>query len=197
MIMQPGLTPGFAEPEADAQGLFRAVLDAMSHPGKRLAPRLDLAPPAPLLPLAGATALTLCDAETPIWLDPAFAPAMDWLRFHCGAPIVAEAERAAFAFLQGATLPDALDRFPAGTALSPEDGATLVIAVDGFAGGSRYILTGPGIEGEAALTVAGLAPRFLDHRQMQAGRFPMGHDAILVAPDGLACLPRTTQMRKG
>ena len=34
---------------------------------------------------SAAVLLTLADHETPLWLDPAFAGARDWVAFHCGA----------------------------------------------------------------------------------------------------------------
>ena len=191
------LTPGFADPESDGQALFRAVLEAMSHPGRILRPACDLVPPKPFPALAGAVALTLCDAETPLWLDPRFAAAAGWLRFHCGAPIVDAAEQATFAFLDGSALPEDMDRFPAGSALSPEDGATLVIAVEALGQGQEFILSGPGIDGEVLLSVSGLSPLFWQQRRQQVDLFPMGRDAILVASDGLVGLPRTTRCREG
>jgi len=191
------LAPGFADPESDGQALFRTVLEAMSHPGRILRPGCDLTPPQPFAPLAGAVALTLCDAETPLWLDPRFAAAAGWLRFHCGAPIVADAALAAFVFLDGGALPEEMDAFPAGSALSPEDGATLVIAVEALGQGQEFILSGPGLDGHAQLRVSGLEPRFWEHRARQAALFPMGQDAILVAPEGLVGLPRTTRVKEG
>lgn len=81
------LSPGFADPVADAQACFRAVLDAMSRPGHVREVRGPTAP-APLCNAAGAVLLTLVDHETALWLDPAAAAARGWIAFHTGAPIV-------------------------------------------------------------------------------------------------------------
>ncbi len=90
----------FADPVRDAQGTFRAVMNAMARPGS-IQPVAGLAgAPAPLSPTAAAIAVALADYETPLWLDPALAAAPDvgaWLTFHTGARIIAEPARAAFA----------------------------------------------------------------------------------------------------
>ena len=63
--------PGFADPVADAQSCFRAVLDATSRPGTVKAAGTGLRPPVPLDPATAAVLLTLADADTPLGLDEA------------------------------------------------------------------------------------------------------------------------------
>ncbi len=80
---------GFADPVFDAQAVFQAVMDAMARPGTMSAVRPLAAPPQPLSPMAAAVALTLCDHDTPLWLDPALqasAAVRSYLAFHTGAP---------------------------------------------------------------------------------------------------------------
>ena len=67
------LTQGFTNPVLDCQSCYRAVLDAMSRPA--LPVRLPVLPPLPVPGGAfgsgmAALALTLCDDETPLWLQP-------------------------------------------------------------------------------------------------------------------------------
>ena len=69
------LSPGFADPVADAQSCFRAVLDAMARPGRICIRSGTMAAPPPLCAAAAAVLLTLVDHETPLWLDPAAEPA--------------------------------------------------------------------------------------------------------------------------
>ena len=85
--------PGFADPVLKSQACFRAVLDAMARPGALHVAGTGLAPPAPLVPSAAAVLLTLVDGETPLFAAPGFAPARDWIGFHCGAVPVGRGRR--------------------------------------------------------------------------------------------------------
>src|SRR6202011_4552509 len=95
-VMSQHLADGFADPVPDAQRCFRAVLDAMAHPG-RITRATGVTPPAPLSSAAGAVLLTLVDHETPLWLDPDARVARRWIEFHCGAPIVSDPASCGFA----------------------------------------------------------------------------------------------------
>ena len=94
------------------QGTFRAILDAMSHPGTvREVGYRDDAPP-PLDPATAAVALCLFDHETAIWLDPAVAgdEVRGFLAFHCGCPTTEAPGEADFAmFLADGGAPDVGD----------------------------------------------------------------------------------------
>jgi alpha-D-ribose 1-methylphosphonate 5-triphosphate synthase subunit PhnH len=182
------LLPGFADPVLDAQRCFRAVLEAMSRPGRVLRAGAGLAPPAPLCPAAGAVLLTLADADTPLWLD-AGAAVESWARFHCGCPVVAEPGAALFALACGA--PPPLAALEAGTDEDPHRSATLILQVTALEPGAVWRLTGPGIEREHRLRVEGLPAGFLAAWRANRARFPRGVDVILCAGERLAALPRT------
>lgn len=186
------MTPGFDNPVLGAQSGFRAMLHALSHPGRimRLA---DLpAAPAPLNPAAGAAALALCDADTPIWHD-AGPQASAWLRFHTGAPEVAAHEARFVIATAGAP---ALARLCLGSDEAPQDGATLLLQVAGLEAAAGWVLTGPGIRDETALRVTGLPAGFVAERAALAALFPRGLDIILCAGAQIAGLPRTTTIRE-
>ena len=188
------IQPGFADPVLDSQRAFRAVLDAMAHPG-RIVTLAGLDAPPPLAPATAAVCLTLLDFETPLWLDPAAATAdvVAYLRFHCGAPLVDAPPAARFAVIAQWPRMPGLDVWEAGTDERPDLSATLVLQVDGLTGDRGARLTGPGIAGEARLEVTG-APGLWPMLRANAARFPRGVDVMLCAGVRLAALPRTTRV---
>lgn len=182
---------GFADPVLDAQRCFRAVLEAMSRPGRvQRVPALPEVPPG-LSPAAAAVLLTLADADTPLRLAVGEAAAA-WVRFHCGARLVPAAE-AAFVLDPAAPLAS----LPAGSEEEPERGATLLLEVAGLAEGSGWRLTGPGIRDAHRLRVDGAPPGFLRDWSANRTRFPRGVDVILCAGDRIAALPRTVCIEEG
>jgi alpha-D-ribose 1-methylphosphonate 5-triphosphate synthase subunit PhnH len=186
--------PGFADPVADAQRSFRAALDAMAHPGQLH--RLGGAPHPPP-PLAAATAallLTLADADTWLWLAPAFAAAREWVAFHTGAPLCADPADAAFVVAD--TLPD-FSRLSAGSDEAPEDSATLIVQVAAIGEGRRFRLSGPGLRTPATLAVAGLPDGFAEIWAGNRALYPRGLDLLLVAGAALVALPRSVTVEAG
>jgi alpha-D-ribose 1-methylphosphonate 5-triphosphate synthase subunit PhnH len=190
------LEPGFAEPVHNAQACFRAVLNAMAHPGhiERMPLTLAGAPPAPLGIAAAAIALTLCDFDTPVWLDPASRGAAPYLTFHCGAPLTDTPGEARFAFVADMVALPPLIEFALGTDEYPERSTTLVIEVARLTEGEGVELTGPGLREAVRLDVAGLPARFWTERAAVAELFPRGIDVMFVSGDRVAALPRSTRI---
>lgn len=189
---------GFADPVFNAQTVFRAVMDAMARPGS-VQPLPALArPPAPLSATSGAVALALCDNDTPLWLDPALqaeAPVRSWLGFHTGAPLANTPADAHFAIIARPAEMMALDGFSQGTQEYPDRSTTLILVVSDLASGVPLLLEGPGIEKMAMLAPAEMPRHFIEQWKQNSQRFPRGVDIILAAPDGVACLPRTTSIK--
>jgi alpha-D-ribose 1-methylphosphonate 5-triphosphate synthase subunit PhnH len=185
------MTPGFAEPVLGAQSSFRAMLHALSHPGRIVElPDVPQAP-APLGPAMAALALALCDADTPLWHDGG-AAVTDWLRFHTGAPLT-EAHAARFLLASGA--PPALAGMALGSDGAPQDGATLLLQVTALEPVDGWRLSGPGIESSTSLRVSGAPPGFVAERAALAALFPRGLDIMLCAGRHIVGLPRTTIIR--
>jgi alpha-D-ribose 1-methylphosphonate 5-triphosphate synthase subunit PhnH len=193
-VADPVLVPGFADPVLDAQAAFRALLDAMAHPGRVATMPGFPEPPAGLAQAAAAVALALCDGDTKVWLDGAAQPAAAWLRFHCGCRVLPEASAAAFVFAMRHA--PAMATLEAGQDQYPDRAATLVLGVDGFGTGAALRLAGPGIPGATSVQVAGLPEEFLAERAANHAQFPRGVDCILVAGDQALCLPRTTRLER-
>jgi len=185
------MAAGFAEPGDDAQRTFRAVLMALSEPGRVM--QLPVALPAGLPPGPAALGLllALADGDTPLWLDGAAQAAAPYLRFHTGAPIVTRAAAAAFALIGDGALCPALDAFDGGGEDYPDRSATLIIEVSHLAEGGPLILRGPGIADRRSLTVGGLPPSFRDRWAANHALFPRGVDVLLTCDDRLAGLPRS------
>lgn len=182
---------GFADPVLDSQATFRAVLEAMSRPGRVQQVPLPPELPPGIEPAAAAVLLALADADTPIRLA-AGPEAEAWIRFHTGARAAAVAE-AAFVLDPAARLLD----LAAGTEEEPERGATLILPGAALAEGSGWRLAGPGIQSTHRLSVQGTPPGFLADWAANRARFPRGVDVILCAGDRIAALPRSVAIQEG
>ena len=186
---------GLVDPVLDSQRVFRMVLDAMAHPGTVVeVPGPEAAPP-PLHLAAAAVCLALVDFDTPLWLDGSAASedTREFLRFHCGCPLVNDPRLARFALIARAEVMPDLSRFDRGTDEDPDRSATLVVQVSTLTTGQGRRLTGPGIAGETLLEVDGLPSRFWSWRRENHALFPRGVDVLLTAGRRLTALPRTTQ----
>ncbi|TQS42067.1 phosphonate C-P lyase system protein PhnH [Cryptosporangium phraense] len=183
----------FTDPTRDAQRAFRAVLDALAHPTRPFPITGPDRPPAPLGRAAAAVGLTLCDDDTPVWIDPVLAAdgaVAAWFAFHTGAPVLSGPAEAAFVFATGFDALPPLTALAAGTPEQPHTSATIVLETTGR-NGREYRATGPGIDGEAGL----VAPAaFGEFWRQNTERFPLGVDLLLVEGDRVRGLPRTTTL---
>ncbi len=186
------MTPGFDNPVAGAQSSFRAMLHALSHPGRILELTDSPQAPAPLCSAAGALALALCDADTPLWQDGG-ADVAEWLRFHTGAPFATPHEAR---FVIATATPPAPASLALGSDEMPQDGATLILQVDGLDAAPGWWLTGPGIQHGTHLRVRGAPAGFVAARAALARLAPRGLDIVLCAGKRIAALPRTTRIEE-
>jgi alpha-D-ribose 1-methylphosphonate 5-triphosphate synthase subunit PhnH len=180
-----------------AQSNFRAILDATASPGTVRSVAADVTAPEPLTAGAAAVALTLCDNDTPVWLDSALGDSeavCQWLRFHCGCKLVDAPGDAGFAFVSAAAELPPFESFNLGTPDYPDRSTTIVLTVETLQAGPPLVLTGPGIRDRAVLRAAPLpadmAARLADNRAL----FPRGVDLILVTATEVAALPRSVRL---
>ena len=191
------LRPGFRDPVHDAQAVFRAAMEALSRPGLVRALPADLDPPEPLTPELAALALALSDADTPLWLDAPLVRSPEvaaYLRFHTGAPVVANPADAAFALIADpAACPD-FSAFAPGTPDYPDGSATLILALDRLTEDDGPAFAGPGIRGRVRLDAGPLPAAWPARLAANHALFPRGIDLLLTAPGRVAGLPRSARV---
>lgn len=178
---------GFDAPATDSARAFRQVMQAMARPGTIHS--LDGAtPPKPLSMAAGAVILTLCDADTPVYLAGALEcpEVRAWIAFHTGAPM-APASQCAFAVGTWSDL-SPLSAYPIGTSEYPDRSATLIVETESLSN-TGHTLTGPGIRDTAQLSLPE-AEAFQANRRL----FPLGLDFLFTCGGRVAALPRSTQI---
>jgi alpha-D-ribose 1-methylphosphonate 5-triphosphate synthase subunit PhnH len=191
------LPAGFADKVLSAQSTFRSVMEAMARPGSVQRVTASVCTPAPMMRGVAAIALTLFDHDTPIWLDERMSETMEvarWLKFHAGAPIVADSSIAAFALIADAGALPELDRFALGSNEYPDRSTTMILQVASLTQGPAYELRGPGIDGSAVLNATFDPKDLFDRLAINATLFPRGIDVVLVADDAIVAIPRTTRL---
>jgi alpha-D-ribose 1-methylphosphonate 5-triphosphate synthase subunit PhnH len=179
------------------QATFRAVLDAMASPGTLRSLVATIGAPLPLANAAAAVALTLCDHDTPVWLDAALRrsdPVCGWLRLHCGCRLVSEPADAAFAFVGAPQDLPPIDAFSLGTPDYPDRSATIVIQVESLRAGPALTLSGPGIRDMQELRASGLPDDMPARLAANRALFPRGVDFILASANEIAALPRSVRL---
>lgn len=193
---QTSLAAGFADPVFDSQSVFRAAMEAFARPGRIRPVGAGIAADAPLLPSAAALLLALCDYETPLHLSThvaGLAGVAQFLRFHSGAPLLAEPSRAAFAVLD--LDHDRLDlaSFAQGTPDYPDRSTTIIVCCPSFEAGGALSFAGPGVAHVAELRVAGLPADFTAQWAANRAGFPLGVDILFAAPGAIVGLPRSAR----
>lgn len=188
---------GFTAPVFEAQAAFRALMDATARPGTIHDLPAGLEPPAPLGAGSAALMLTLCDPDTPVWLAEALRGegVSAWIAFQCGAPLVGDSARAAFAFAVAGDMP-ALSALNAGTQEYPDRATTLVVELEALEGGEEIVIEGPGILGRSRIAPKGLPHAFLKEREDNRALFPRGVDVVLVSGARVMALPRSTVLSR-
>jgi len=181
------LVGGFETPAVQSANAFRSIMEAMARPGN-IEDISGAVPPAPLSVAAGCVLLTLCDADTPVYLADEVnnEDVRAWLAFHTGAPLTGPSHAMFAVGGWDALMP--LDAYPIGTSEYPDRSTTLIV--------ERPVLTktgatlrGPGIKTTATLSLPDAAA-FQSNRAL----FPLGLDFIFISGTRLAALPRSTEV---
>jgi alpha-D-ribose 1-methylphosphonate 5-triphosphate synthase subunit PhnH len=191
------LPVGFADKVLSAQSTFRSVMDAMARPGSVQRIVAAAGTPAAMMRGTAAIALTLFDHDTPLWLDPLMSETSEvtkWLKFHTGAPVIADSLICSFALIGDARALPGLDRFAFGTNEYPDRSTTLILQVESLTQGSILELRGPGIDGVAMLQATIEPMDLVERLAINAALFPRGIDVVLVHDDAIVAIPRTTRL---
>ena len=191
------LPAGFADKVLSAQTTFRSVMDAMARPGTVCRVTASVGTPSCLMRGTAAIALTLFDHDTPVWLDEVMAETPDvakWLKFHSGAPVIADFSVCSFALVDRGKAMPALDRFAFGSNEYPDRSTTLILQVGSLSDGQAYDLRGPGIDGTATLRATIEPEDLVERLAVNVAAFPRGIDVVLVHDDAIVAIPRTTRL---
>src|SRR5258705_4599820 len=191
------LPAGFADKVLSAQSTFRSVMDAMARPGSVQRIAVATGAPAAMMRGTAAIALTLFDHDTPLWLDPLMSGTPDvtkWLKFHTGAPVIADSSVCSFALVGDSRALPSLDRFAFGSNEYPDRSTTLILQVESLTQGPVLELRGPGIDGTAVLLAAIQPANLFERLDINRTLFPRGIDVVLVADDAIVSIPHTTRL---
>jgi len=195
-VIRDTLAPGFDDPVFDSQSVFRGILEALSRPGRIVTINPCPAAPSPLPAAMAAALLCLADMDTPVWLDTGAArpTVKEYLAFHCGTPLIATPGQAKFAVVTDAAEMPALTTFNGGDDLYPDRSTTILVAAAGFGRGTKFDLSGPGIESRQCLAIDGLPDWFPAAWEANRRGYPTGVDILLCAGNTVVGLPRSTTL---
>lgn len=175
-----------------SQRVYRALLRATANPGELVAlPRTGTE-----APLDALTVLLDHEATFAVVGEGA-REAGERLALETGASVVPLPE-ADFALALGGGFDGALGELKRGTLEAPAEGATAFYAVRRLSerGPLTLHLSGPGVPGERAVAVEGLAEGEVGAILETRAGYPLGVDVYLVDRDGAAVgLPRSTRVR--
>ncbi|MEM7318191.1 MAG: phosphonate C-P lyase system protein PhnH [Pseudomonadota bacterium] len=181
------LQGGFTNASQQSALAFRALMNSMARPGTIETLRGAM-PPSPLSIAVGTLLLTLADPDTPVFLAGKCdsASVRNWISFHTGA-VTCDRRGAVFGVGNWDDLMP-LAHYRRGNAEYPDRSTTLFVEVPVLeAKGTQ--LTGPGIQGRAALSVPD-AKALAQNNSM----FPLGLDFYFTCGARVAALPRSTRI---
>ena len=181
----------FDEAAFGSQQTFRAILDAIEHPGRLVTIRQNPYAPDLFNSASAAACLTLLDYETPVWIDIDWrSEAIGWLQFGCGSSVVTEPCMANFAIItKPATMPP-LDYFRIGRYEYPEKATTIIVQVDDIIPSADKKYSKTFVDKIPRLELKGVTENFWYQWQQLSGLYPLGIDIFFTCDDVLTALPK-------
>ncbi len=185
-----------ADPAIVSADNFGLLMEAMARPGTIIDVPEGYGAVGKMNAGSATIAKTLCDHETPVWLDTDLSSesVQDFLRFQCACPITSEKKSAQFAFFYQCPDEEFLNDFAIGSPAYPDASTTLIIQIDKLQEGNAVTLSGPGIKSSHGLHVEEVGNNFWKWWQINNSRFPLGLDVFLATCNHLAALPRTVKV---
>jgi alpha-D-ribose 1-methylphosphonate 5-triphosphate synthase subunit PhnH len=186
---------GFEHEAFGSQAVFRAALNALSHPGTPFSVPLNTALPRAGGAASAALLLGLLDSDTSVWVSPTLASsdAANWLRFHTGCQVVKNPSIAHFLWVEQGDVMPPLSSLKLGSDEYPDESATCVVEVQSFDALDQGLhLQGPGIQETSFLGVTGLPHHFDLQWAKNHALFPRGVDVLFTTQTTVVGLPRTT-----
>ena len=182
---------GFDDEVRGTQQTFRAIRDAMEHPGQLVTILENPHAPEVFNPASAATCLTLLGYETPVWTDIELNnPAISWLQVGCKSSIVTEPCMAYYAIITKPASIPALDYFRIGPYEYPEKETTLIVQVDDIIPGTGQDHSNVLVYKTAWLEIKGITDKFW-HQWRQLSRLnPLGINIFFTCDDVLLALPK-------
>lgn len=176
--------------------VFRVVLGALARPGRVVGPPTRVPPVVPTVLLP---ALALADLDVAVTvLDEHDGDPIAWdevVRAATGARPAAGIDDADLVVAMRTPTIDEIARIRTGDPTSPERGARLVVACDGFDRGTDLDVEGPGAAAGRSARLAGIGADVLDAIATANSRFPAGFDTWFVDPRGaMVAIARSTRI---
>lgn len=196
MVQETFKESGFSD-VFDSQKNFRAIMDAMSRPGKikKLTEHKFINYPDNFNPYVLSVLKTLGDNSV------SFCAPIDALGYIEVNTLMTPKsyKNADYPVFYGDCYLKEMVNVKTGTAEFPEDSATLTIPVWEIKEGTLFDLSvrlkGPGIKEFNDITIKGLDIRYIEAIKELNSSYPLGVDVILVGPGGsIACISRTTKL---
>jgi alpha-D-ribose 1-methylphosphonate 5-triphosphate synthase subunit PhnH len=186
---------GSGDPAVGSHQAFRAILDAMEHPGRLVTIREFPYAPAILNSASAATCLTLLDDEMTVWTDIDWRdPAIGWLQSGCGSSVVTEPSMAKFAVITKPAAMPPLEYFRVGRHEDCEKATTIVVQVEDIYPAADHQNCNVAGNRKSRLELKDVADIFWCQWRQLSFLHPMGIDIFFTCDDVLTALPKMTRI---
>lgn len=183
---------GFDDSAYGSCQAFRAIFEAMEHPGKLVTIREYPDAPGVFHSATAAACLILLDDQTPVWTDSdGQSPAISWLLLGFGSSVVTEPSMAHFAIITKPAAMPPLENFRIGRYEYCEKATTIVVQVDDIllmdVDNRYFTITG---NRNIQLALKGVRKNFRHQWLQLFSRYPLGIDIFITCDDILIALPK-------